>query len=747
MDRTGAVGHNPRDLGPYLSPLGAWALAIGSSIGWGSFVVTCNTYLSQAGPAGSIAGLLIGATVMVVMARNYHYLMNRYPSAGGVYSYVKNSFGIDRAFLTAWFLFLCYIAIFWANVTSLPLFARYFMGGMFQFGKMYTLFGYDVYLGEALLTVVAIAITGLLCARFKRALAVVVIVLALAFTLGIVACFGASMLGLDAAARGFDPAFLPGSSSLSQIVAIATISPWAFIGFENISHSAEEFSFSKKKSFRVMLLAIAVTVALYSFVMLLSISAFPDRYDNWLEYIGDLQNLSGLEGLPPFYAAYRYMGDTGVAILVVSLFALIATSLFGQIIALSRLVYALARDEILPAPFAALNGNGIPQNAVWALVGLSLVIPFLGRTAIGWIVDILTIGATIVYAFVSAATFREARKAKSWLEVATGAIGLAVMAAFAIMIVVPSLIGTGSMEPESYFLLAVWAVLGFLAFRTVLHHDPYRRFGKSIVVWVAMLSLVLFTSMAWLTQDDRALTVSTLSNVRDYYISKSDNGRTSTGEVKFLENEAQALRAAKSRNAVIVMALFAIAYGIMLSNFSYMQRRDEEGARKLAAARKSATTDAMTGVKNKLAFSEWEATMNDQIAEGESEEFAVGVCDVNGLKHINDTLGHKAGDEYIKSACELICDTFKHSPVFRIGGDEFALIISGEDYRNRAELFAAFDATVEGNVKSGGVVISAGYSDHTPGSNETFHAVFERADALMYERKNQLKSQGAITRE
>lgn len=106
----------------YLSPAAAWALAVGTSVGWGSLVVTSNTYLVQAGPLGSIFGLLIGMALMLVICRNVSFMANRYPRAGGIYDYTKEVFGCDRAFLVFWFLSLIYISMFWANATSLPLF-------------------------------------------------------------------------------------------------------------------------------------------------------------------------------------------------------------------------------------------------------------------------------------------------------------------------------------------------------------------------------------------------------------------------------------------------------------------------------------------------------------------------------------------------------------------------------------------------------------------------------------------------
>ena len=111
-----------------LSPIGAWAFALGTSIGWGSLVVTANTYLAQAGPVGSVIGLVLGAIIMLVVCQNYAYMMSCYPDAGGVYSFCRECFGYDHGFLAAWFLMLTYLAMLWANATSLPLFARFFSG-------------------------------------------------------------------------------------------------------------------------------------------------------------------------------------------------------------------------------------------------------------------------------------------------------------------------------------------------------------------------------------------------------------------------------------------------------------------------------------------------------------------------------------------------------------------------------------------------------------------------------------------
>lgn len=97
--------------------------------------------------------------------------------------------------------------------------------------------------------------------------------------------------------------------------------------------------------------------------------------------------------------------------------------------------------------------------------------------------------------------------------------------------------------------------------------------------------------------------------------------------------------------------------------------------------------DALTSVKNKGAFAKAVEDMQARLDENPAAaEFAIGMFDCNNLKKINDKYGHEKGDIYLKTACGLICRVFQHSPVFRVGGDEFAVILRNEDYRNREAL-------------------------------------------------------------
>ena len=117
-------------------------------------------------------------------------------------------------------------------------------------------------------------------------------------------------------------------------------------------------------------------------------------------------------------------------------------------------------------------------------------------------------------------------------------------------------------------------------------------------------------------------------------------------------------------------------------NIDAQIKRKQEYESNLYVARMQADIDALTGIKNKHAYIDFEEELDRKIEEKENVEFAIIICDVNGLKVVNDTSGHVAGDEYIRRTCGLICDVFKHSPVFRVGGDEFVVVAQGSDYEN-----------------------------------------------------------------
>ena len=178
-----------------------------------------------------------------------------------------------------------------------------------------------------------------------------------------------------------------------------------------------------------------------------------------------------------------------------------------------------------------------------------------------------------------------------------------------------------------------------------------------------------------------------------------------------------------------------------IENIDEMVKKERSQLTALNAEREIARRDGLTGVKNKYAYDELIKSVQANITSGlDYLPFAIAVCDLNYLKQTNDTLGHQAGDELLKAACKLICYTFDHSPVFRIGGDEFAVFIRGDDYDNRAKLEGSFKEQVLKNDESGdGPVVAIGVAVFEQGIDLSVEDVFERADELMYVNKKELK--------
>jgi diguanylate cyclase (GGDEF)-like protein len=176
-----------------------------------------------------------------------------------------------------------------------------------------------------------------------------------------------------------------------------------------------------------------------------------------------------------------------------------------------------------------------------------------------------------------------------------------------------------------------------------------------------------------------------------------------------------------------------------IHSFIYREK-DIVHKREMENASKKAYRDGLTGVKNKLAYLESLTELEKQANDHSFEGYGLVVFDLNGLKVINDTMGHEAGDEYLKKACGLICEHYKHSPVYRIGGDEFVVILTGSDFDNRVYLQTQFDKKIDENVGKDSLIVSSGMAVFDPEIDESYTEVFIRADKRMYERKMALKA-------
>ena len=195
--------------------------------------------------------------------------------------------------------------------------------------------------------------------------------------------------------------------------------------------------------------------------------------------------------------------------------------------------------------------------------------------------------------------------------------------------------------------------------------------------------------------------------------------------------------------AIVSVVLFGII--ILLWRSIRLEKKTKEEKNLVNDLSHRVNYDALTSVRNKGAFEEYIRGIQERLDKGEKVEFAAGVLDCNDLKKINDEHGHDKGDEYLKATCSLICRVFRHSAVFRIGGDEFAVVMMNDDYQNRESIIKRFEEEQDMICRdfkydwekirvAYGIVAYDPEQDH--GSAE---ATVNRADQVMYENKKRMK--------
>ncbi len=159
-----------------------------------------------------------------------------------------------------------------------------------------------------------------------------------------------------------------------------------------------------------------------------------------------------------------------------------------------------------------------------------------------------------------------------------------------------------------------------------------------------------------------------------------------------------------------------------------------------------AVKDALTGVRNKTAYDYEVEKLEADLADG-FNEFGLAMVDLNFLKRTNDTYGHEKGNISIRRLCMLVCEVFEHSPVFRVGGDEFVVVLKNRDYRNVDQLLEDFishlaklqsDTTLQPWEQ---ISAAIGYAKFDKTVDKNVEDVFKKADKAMYDRKVAMKAE------
>lgn len=442
-----------------LSPINVWSLAFGCIIGWGAFMMPGTTFLPTAGTIGSTIAIAIGAVIMIIIAFSYSYMIPKYPLAGGEYCFTQAIFGKRHAFVCAWFLVLAYISNVPLNATALGLMTRKLFFGVFQIGRIYSVAGYDIYLGEIGLAAAALVFCALLSIFGMKKTGQVQTVMAVSLTVSFLIIVISALFSPITSWENLKPLWNPDPSAdksqiISGILAIVAVAPWAYVGFDTIPQTAEEFDFSPKKVNVIMIIAILFGMCVYACNNLVTAAASPD----WTAFIQEHDWAVGA-------AVEALMGKTGLVVLGVSITSAILTGMLGFMTAASRLLYSLAKEGYIPSFFGNLHfKHKTPWVSLVFCLFFSLVGPWFGRTALGWFVDMASTGGAIAYGYTCASAFvqlkREGDLRRRMLLAILTVLGTIFSLFFLVLLLVPGM--PGSLTTAPYIMLCIWIVCGIV---------------------------------------------------------------------------------------------------------------------------------------------------------------------------------------------------------------------------------------------------------------------------------------------
>ncbi|GAA5226346.1 APC family permease [Paeniglutamicibacter antarcticus] len=463
-------GDQPERLQRTLKAHWVWAIALGSAVGWGAFILPTD-WLAMGGPLGAISGFMIGGALMVLIAVSYGFLIKTFPVSGGELAFALVGFGRTHAFFCGWFLTLGYICIVALNASALALLFRKIMPDVVQQGYLYTVAGWDVYLVEVLISMTALAVFAYLNIR-GTAISGRIQFIACVIMLIAVACILVAVLASpEAVFSNVTPAFPEGVNPIAAIAAIVAIAPWAFIGFDNVPQAAEEFDFPPSKAMKLIVLALLAAALLYGAMIAAVAMAAP-----WEALV------AGDSAWGTADALTGVMGGSGLLLLTIGITMGVSTGLNGFYVAASRVLLGMGRAQMVPKMFARLHPKyKTPYVGIIFVGAICLISPWFGRAALTWVVDMSAVGVTVAYLYTCLCAFRIFRTSKSpelpgdlegihsTSKKVLSALGAVTALVFMALLLIPG--SPGVLGKESMTALAVWTLLGIVFFLVRRKHN------------------------------------------------------------------------------------------------------------------------------------------------------------------------------------------------------------------------------------------------------------------------------------
>lgn len=447
-----------------LSPLNAWAFSFACMIGWAAFVMPATTFLPVGGILGSSLAFLVAGAAMVIIALNYHYLSNLYPSMSGIYNLVKVSGNRRQAFTASWAMGLAHLCCIPLNARALGMLLRTILEEFLHIEFRAYFFQSNTLLVEAIVVVGALLLFGFINIRGMRQTAMVQTVGAIVLLAGIVIILIASVFTAGDTARSLSPAYYPGTGPRHAFMTIFIMTPWAFVGFDSLSNATTELNFPLKKLGKIMVISVLCGTFAYMANIFSALLGMPDGFSSWPEYVDRLRGVSGVAGYPVAMAAWKSMGKIGTLIFFASCISATLTGLVGFFASISRLIFQMANDGALPTSLGKTHQRyGTPVNAVKLVVIMALILSLM-RSAFDYIEELASVATAVGFGYCSLAALLNAVQNEDKRYVFTGAVGMLLCLLWIVFQIVPVRGLSSAISEEAMICVIAWVFIGILLY-------------------------------------------------------------------------------------------------------------------------------------------------------------------------------------------------------------------------------------------------------------------------------------------
>ncbi|MDN6205490.1 MAG: APC family permease, partial [Staphylococcus simulans] len=442
------------DLQQNLSEKFVWAIAYGSCIGWGSFILP-GDWISQSGSIAAAIGITIGALLMIIIGVSYGALVKHFPVSGGAFAFSYLSFGRYVSFFSSWFLTFGYICVVALNATAFSLLLKFMMPGVLEHGKLYTIAGWDVYITEIIIATALLLLFTFITIRGAQVSGSLQYYFCIAMVVVVLLMFFGSFFGSGFSLSNLQPLADEKKGWFTSIIMIVAVAPWAYVGFDNIPQTAEEFDFAPNKTFKLIVYSLLAAAGTYVLMIL---------YTGWLSSRGAENSDLWVTGA----VTQQSFGYIGLFVLAVAITMGIFTGLNGFLMSSSRLLFSMGRSGIMPGVFSKIHPRfKTPYVAILFLGALTLIAPWLGRTALTWIVDMSSTGVSVAYLVTCLSAtklFSYNKESNTYAPIyKTFAIVGSIFAfIFLGLLLIPG--SPAALSTPSYIALIVWLVLGLAFF-------------------------------------------------------------------------------------------------------------------------------------------------------------------------------------------------------------------------------------------------------------------------------------------